>query len=235
MPMRPERWFPDEAELAQPENHDPDFVAAYDGKTHVRHAAEVFLLQQLGLDEQSTLVDVGSGTGAFARAVAPHCGRVVAVEISAAMVAHARKATAESVLSNIEWVEAGFLSYEHTGEPADFLYSRNALHHLPDFWKAIALRRLADVLRPGGILRLIDMGFSFDPGEASTALESWLSTQPTDPAEGYTREEVEGHIRDEQITFTWLLEPMLEKAGFEITRASYPPEQTYVAYICTKR
>jgi hypothetical protein len=29
--------------------------------------------------------------------------------------------------------------------------------HLPDFWKAIALVRLADVLRPGGVLRLWDI------------------------------------------------------------------------------
>ncbi len=28
------------------------------------------------------------------------------------------------------------------GEPADFVYSRLALHHLPDFWKVVALERI---------------------------------------------------------------------------------------------
>jgi len=40
-------------------------------------------------------------------------------------------------LDNVEPVQAGFLTYQHVGE-ADFVYSRFALHHLPDFWKAVA-------------------------------------------------------------------------------------------------
>lgn len=40
-------------------------------------------------------------------------------------------------LSNVEVVQAGFLTYAHRGRPADFVYSRFAPHHLPDFWKAV--------------------------------------------------------------------------------------------------
>ena len=32
--------------------------------------------------------------------------------------------------------------YEHGGPPADFVFTRNALHQVPDFWKAIALDRI---------------------------------------------------------------------------------------------
>jgi SAM-dependent methyltransferase len=42
------------------------------------------------------------------------------------------------------------------GEPPHVVYSRNALHHLPDVWKAVALRRIADMLRPGGAFVLRD-------------------------------------------------------------------------------
>lgn len=42
----------------------------------------------------------------------------------------------------IEAVEGGFLTYEHEGEPVDLVHTRNALHHLPDFWKAVALARI---------------------------------------------------------------------------------------------
>jgi len=60
-------------------------------------------------------------------------------------------------------VQAGFLSYEHEGNAADIVYSRNALHHLPDFWKAVALERIAGILKPDGTPRLRDLVFDFDP------------------------------------------------------------------------
>jgi hypothetical protein len=53
------------------------------------------------------------------------------------------------------------LSYQHTGSPADAVFTRNALHQVPDFWKALALDRIAQLLRPGGILRLHDLIFDF--------------------------------------------------------------------------
>ncbi len=46
------------------------------------------------------------------------------------------------------------------------MFTRNALHHLPDFWKAIALDRIATFLRPGGVLRLHDLIFDFQPAAA---------------------------------------------------------------------
>ncbi len=45
-------------------------------------------------------------------------------------------------LDNAEVVKAGFLTYEHQGRPADVIYSRYALQHIPDFWKGVALARL---------------------------------------------------------------------------------------------
>jgi hypothetical protein len=41
-------------------------------------------------------------------------------------------------ITNIEIVNAGFVTYEHAGRPADFVYSRWALHQIPDFWKSLA-------------------------------------------------------------------------------------------------
>jgi hypothetical protein len=41
------------------------------------------------------------------------------------------------------------------------------------------------------------------------------------PEHGWTREELEMHVRDGYSTFTWLLEPMLAGAGFEIAATDY--------------
>ncbi|TML27735.1 MAG: class I SAM-dependent methyltransferase, partial [Actinobacteria bacterium] len=103
-------------------------------------------------------------------------------------------------VANVECVNAGFLTYEHTGEPADFVYTRNALHHLPDFWKAVALTRIASMLRPEGVLRLRDLVYSFGPSEADALLEAWIASGGSDSSAGWTRDELRAHVRDEHST-----------------------------------
>jgi hypothetical protein len=81
---------------------------------------------------------------------------------------------------------------------ADFVYTRNALHHLPDFWKGIALTRMAAVLVPGGTLRLRDLLFSFDLPEADARIAQWLDTAAAESSDaGWTRDELETHLRNE--------------------------------------
>ena len=73
-------------------------------------------------------------------------------------------------------MQAGFLSYDHEGPPADLVYSRYALHHLPDFWKAVALDRVRRLLAPGGLLRLWDVVYHFPAAEATERIEAWCAT-----------------------------------------------------------
>lgn len=227
-------WIPDEAAHAGPEHLDPEYVRTYDRKTGPEPADDVSLLRGLGLNESSTLIDLGAGTGALALAAAPYCRRVVAVDVSPAMIYLLKEKIAQEAVPNVECVLGGFLSYEHDGEPADFLVTRNALHHLPDFWKAIALGRMAGMLRPGGVLRLRDLVYSFSPHEAEAVFEAWLSGAAPDAAHGWTRLELEVHIREEYSTFSWLLEPMLEQAGFAIQSIEHAPARVYSAYTCVK-
>jgi SAM-dependent methyltransferase len=133
----------------------------------------------------------------------------------------------------VDVVEAGFLSYEHSDAPADFVYSRWALHHLPDFWKAQALCRLRRMLRPGGILRLSDIVFSFEPDEIEDRIEAWCCTLPVKPAseEEWSRADIEEHVREEHSTFTWLLEPIVERSGFRIERAEYSDDRVRAEYV----
>lgn len=228
-------WYPDELASAGDEHLDAEYVTTYDRKAGTDPAEDLAVLRELGLNETSVVVDLGAGTGTFALAVAPLCQRVVAVDISPAMLAALSAKVEQSDLTNVEVVRAGLLSYEHQGDPADFLYSRNALHHLPDFWKAIALKRAADTLAPGGVLRLHDLVFSFDPHESEHAIETWLSGASARPEDGWTRPELETHVREEYSTFSWLLEPMIERAGFDIRDVSSRPSGIYAAYTCVKR
>jgi ubiquinone/menaquinone biosynthesis C-methylase UbiE len=227
-------WYLDEFAHAGPEHLDDAYVATYDQKAGVDWSAELAELRGLGLDATSTLVDLGAGTGGLALAAAPRCRRVVAVDVSPAMLAVLRDRAARAGLRNLECVHAGLLTYAHTGALADFVYSRHALHHLPDLWKAIALARVASMLRPGGVLRLRDLIYSCELGAAVPTIEAWLAGASTQPGIGWTRAELETHLREEHSTFSWLLEPMLERAGFAIRRVEYSDSRIFADYVCVK-
>jgi SAM-dependent methyltransferase len=113
------------------------------------------------------------------------------------------------------------------------VYTRNALHQLPDFWKVTALRGIAGLLRPGGVLRLADLVYDFGPAETDAVFADWFANAATDPAEGYTAADYAEHIRTEHSTFRWLLEPMLAATGFEVADVSYE-RRLYGAYTCVK-
>lgn len=224
-------WLLDELSVAGRENLDPGHVARYDAKEDAGAAAEVALLEGHGLARDSLIVEFGSGTGQFTVAAAPRCGRVVAVDVSEPMLERLRTKVAELGLENVEAVRAGFLTYEHAGPAADFAYSRYALHHLPDFWKALALSRIHRLLRPGGLLRLWDVVYDFDPAEAEERIEAWCASGGEGVESEWSRAELEEHVRDEHSTFTWLLEPMFSRCGFEIVAGEHSDDGIFARYL----
>ena len=234
--LDPDSWWLDERSHAGREHFDEQHARRYDAKEDAQAADEIGLLQEAGaLGPGSSVIDIGAGSGQFTLAAAQVCAKVIAVDVSPVMLSQLAENVDRSGASNVEAVSAGFLTYRHSGEPADLVYSRYALHHLPDFWKAIALDRIAAVLRPGGMLRLWDVVYSFEPADAERRIEAWIAeTMTADVERGWTRAELAEHVRDEHSTFTWLLEPMIERAGFEISDADHR-SGVFARYLCRKR
>jgi len=201
--------------------------------------SEVDLLRTLGLGSNSTLVEFGVGTGQLAIAAAPHCAHVMAVDVSPAMLSLLRTKLDDAGLGNVTIVESGFLSFPFQPSSVDFIYSRFALHHLPDFWKSLALQRIYEMLTPGGVFRLWDVIYNFDPHEAADRLEDWCATgqdvSPFTPIEDdWGRWEIAEHVRDEHSTYSWLLEAMFDRIGFSIEHAE-KPDATTAQYVLRKR
>src|SRR5215207_10839135 len=120
------------------------------GWDHTAHY-HPFLLKQLPprLDEA---LEVGCGTGAFARLLAERCGRVVAIDLSPRMV---EVALARSWgHPNVEYVVADAASWEFPQERFDCVASIMTLHHLS---LSLMIIKLREALRPGGILLLLDL------------------------------------------------------------------------------
>jgi hypothetical protein len=81
------------------------------------------------------------------------------------------------------------------------------------------------------VLRLLDLVYPFEPDEADQALSQWLAVAPDDGAQGWTKAELAKVTREEHTTFSWLLEPMLDRGGFETRDRSFE-NQAFAAYTC---
>ncbi len=80
-----------------------------------------------------------------------------------------------------------------------------------------------------------DLVFGFDPSEAPRRIDAWLAAAAERSDDGWTRAELEEHLRHEYSTFSWLLEPMIERSGFVIERASFDELGVRGEYVCRRR
>jgi SAM-dependent methyltransferase len=100
---------------------------------------------------QGFAVEIGAGLGRVCKALAPHFGRVVGIDISAEMVRRARELVAEQ---NVSFeVGDGVTLGSIEDEAADLVLTFTVLQHLPTRDAIFGyLRESARVLRPGGML-----------------------------------------------------------------------------------
>jgi len=191
------------------------------------------IVDLLGRDPFATVIDMGCGTGAFAIHAAPCYHRIHAVDVSKAMLNRARRKARKAGASNVEFHHGGFLTYEHQGPPADAAVSVAALHHLPDFWKLVGLHRLASMLKPNARFYLFDVVFSFDVAQHESAADRFVRRMSTHMGpNGQVESEI--HLRSEYSTCNWIMEGLLERAGFQIEEADYK-DDFLAGYVCTNK
>jgi ubiquinone/menaquinone biosynthesis C-methylase UbiE len=110
-----------------------------------------------GVRRGDRVLDVGCGTGYFARvlsdAVGPQ-GQVVGIDASEQMIAFARRRARRLPTCGFEVALA-----QDLGQPDgafDVVVSSLMMHHLPDEARPVALSEMYRVLRPGGRLLIAD-------------------------------------------------------------------------------
>lgn len=88
-------------------------------------------------------------------------------------------------------------------------------------------------LRDGGLLRLSDVVYSFEPCDAEERIEARCASVPTaaDSNSDWIRADIEEHVRDEHSTYAWLLEPIIERSGFRIESTEYSPDGFFANHI----
>lgn len=188
------------------------------------------LIQKMGIinPNELSVLDIGCGTGAFTISAAKQFNKIIAADISMAMLSILKHKSSD--IRNIEILNKGFLNLPENLN-VDIVNTKWALHHLPDFWKQYALIKINRNLVDKGKLFLSDLVFS-DNMTFPDAINELLPEQ-SDHMDKTLMEEVKIHIKEEFSTFNWILEGMLERAGFEID-SIYKISPYETQYICIK-
>lgn len=189
-------------------------------------AEDAAILDALALPTGSRILEIGTGTGHFARAAAGAGCRVTALDVSPAMLEYAAKRAAAEGLAGIEFRHAGFLTFAAAPATFDAAVSVAVLHHLPDVWKAVALSNVHRALKPGGRFLLCDVVFSSRGSDLRSQFDTFIGAMPPSLHDGTIV-----HIAKEYSTLDWIMEGLLTQAGFAIERL-VDSRAPLIQYLC---
>ncbi|MET4275566.1 2-polyprenyl-3-methyl-5-hydroxy-6-metoxy-1,4-benzoquinol methylase [Bradyrhizobium sp. F1.2.2] len=184
-------------------------------------------LKMLGVQRGWRIADIGCGNGVLATEAALMGAEVDAIDISPAMLALA-EIYARDRKAPVRTQSAGLLSFAYRPESYDLIVSEFTLHHLPDFWKAVAMSRIYRALKPGATFYLRDIVYASMPDAVERDVDQWADFEIKN--HDVPRESVVTHMRDEYSTFGWIMERMLADVGFTLVSADYhaPMHGTYL-------
>lgn len=136
-----------------------------------------FIVETLALSDGMTVLDAGCGPGRLtvplARSVGP-AGRVVALDIQPGMLARARARTVAAGHTNVDFVAAALGDSKLPANHFDRVVLVTVLGEIPN--RAAALAELFGVLKPGGILAIVEVIFDPHFQSRKTVTELAVST-----------------------------------------------------------
>ncbi len=156
-----------------------------DGDTYADSDELAWMLQDLPLSAEARVLDIATGTGEFARAMAPHVATVVGLDATDAMMEQGKRFIEQARIGNISFQKGVVQELPFEDGSFDIVSSRYAFHHFSDPRPVIS--EMVRVCKPGGHVIIVDI---IVPDEA-TAVESnyyeWLCdqshTRALDPGE----------------------------------------------------
>ena len=110
-----------------------------------------FLLKHVPPNCENAL-EIGCGTGAFARLLATRCKHVIALDLSSEMIRVARSRSSQ--FENLEFELADAVRWNFPQSHVDFICSIATLHHVQQ--RELFLK-MKDALKPHGVLVVLDL------------------------------------------------------------------------------
>jgi SAM-dependent methyltransferase len=107
-----------------------------------------------GLEQTPDVLIAGCGTGLSATEFARDArgARILAIDLSLASLAYAKRMARKFRLTNIEFAQADIMKLGTLGRQFDFIDASGVLHHLAEPWEGWQI--LLSLLRPGGAMEV---------------------------------------------------------------------------------
>lgn len=121
---------------------------------HARGEDLQWIVEIAALTGSERVLDVATGTGHTAMALAPAARSVVGVDLTARMVESATALAEERGLLNVQFVVSDVVHMPFPSDYFDLIACRLAAHHFVD--PAAAMAEVSRVLKPGGRFILVD-------------------------------------------------------------------------------
>lgn len=186
-----------------------------DSKSEEYEACASLVIDRAAPNHTDTVLDLGTGTGAIALALAEDADRVVGRDVSDGMLAEARRKADERGVENATFDYGEFRAPEYDG-PAQIVTTNFALHHLSDAEKREAVETFA-ALDGGGTPSRSD-----SVGPRRIVLGDVMFFDEPDPAEPFYDPEV-----DDPSTVGTLVDAFTD-AGYAVTQVDRVHDQVGV-------
>jgi ubiquinone/menaquinone biosynthesis C-methylase UbiE len=133
------------------------------------------MLKDLPVSPDAVVLDIATGTGEFARALAPHVATVIGLDATNAMMEQGQKFIDQAGIENISFQEGVVEDLPFNDETFDIVSSRYAFHHFADPKPVIS--EMVRVCKTGGYVIVIDIIVPDESTAAQYNNYEWLCDQ----------------------------------------------------------
>jgi SAM-dependent methyltransferase len=123
------------------------------------------IVEAAGAGPNDTVLDVACGGGIVVCGFAPHVRHATGIDMTPAMLAHARLLADEKGIANVSWREGDVTRLPWPDGAFTIVVTRFAVHHFPE--PSAVFSEMVRVCAPGGRIVVVDTCASADPAKAA--------------------------------------------------------------------
>jgi len=133
------------------------------------------MLKDLPLSDNDRVLDIATGTGEFARAIAPNVATVIGIDATDAMIEQGKKFVEQAGIKNVTFQKGVVQDIPFEDETFDIVSSRYAFHHFAE--PKTVISEMVRVCKTNGHIIIVDIIAPDEPTATVYNYYEWLCDQ----------------------------------------------------------